>query len=120
MPSPAARGCFREWLLIDELRLSLEVALVRFPGAGSRQGELLAGLAATVGVRHVVETGHRRDVYAFVVFDGVQQRRELRARLEEFTKALEWDDVLFETHEPSIEMWRDLAHRAAETESLLD
>jgi hypothetical protein len=119
-PARAASGSFREWLLVDELRLDLEVALIRFPGGGSRQDELLEGLATTAGVRQVVETARVRDVYAFVVFEGAQRRRELRARLEELAHALEWDDILFETHEPSIEMWRDLAYRAAEAEDLLD
>jgi hypothetical protein len=116
--APSASGSFRDWTLVDELRLGLEIALVRFPGRGSRQDELLRGLSNTSGVRQILETARVRDVYAVLVFDGVHQRRALRARLEELTEDLEWDDVLYETHEPTAAMWRDLARRAAQAEGL--
>jgi hypothetical protein len=108
----------RDWLLVDELRLDLEVAFIRWPGNGARQSELIAGLSSTDGVRHIFETSRARDVYAIVVFDGVEQRRALRARLEELADVLEWEDILFETQEPSISLWRMLAQRAAQTENL--
>src|SRR2546423_544042 len=40
----AERAVFREWLLIAEAKLDLEVALLRFPGDGSHQADLLAAL----------------------------------------------------------------------------
>jgi hypothetical protein len=117
---PEQAASFREWLLVDELRLDLEVALIQFPGRGSRQGDLLDGLRRTAGVRHIIETSRTRDVYAFAVFGGPQGRRELRARLEELATEMTWDDVLWETQEPAVETWRALARDAAEAEGLLD
>jgi hypothetical protein len=114
-----AQGIFREWLLVDESKLDLEAALIRFPGTGSRQNELIDGLGRTTGIRHVVETSRARDVYAIAVFAGPQARRELRAQLEELAAELIWEDVLWETQEPAIETWRNLAHRAAEAEGLV-
>jgi hypothetical protein len=120
--SPAASqpdAAFREWLLIDELKLDLEVALVRIPGDGTKQTDLIGSLSRVAGVRHIVETQRDRDVWAFVVFDGARRRRELRAQLEELAPRLQWDDVLFETQAPMRLLWRDLAVRAAARERLL-
>jgi hypothetical protein len=114
----AERAVFRDWLLIEEAKLDLEVALVRFPGDGSAQAELLAALRRVAGVRHIIETQRQRDLLALVVFQGVQRRRELRARLEEIAPRIEWDDVLFETQEPTRLLWKDLARRAAVEEEL--
>jgi hypothetical protein len=117
--APQPDATFREWLLIDELKLDLEVALVRFPGDGTRQTDLMAALCQVAGVRQIVETQRDRDIWAFVVFDGARRRRDLRARLEELAPRLQWDDVLFETQEPTRLLWRDLAVRTAAREQLL-
>jgi hypothetical protein len=117
-PTPAEQVAFREWLLIDERRLDLELALVTFPGDGRHQGGLIRALAGTAGVRQVIETAHKRDVIAIVVFSGPEQRRELQASLEELAERRIWDDILFETHEPAINTWRALSRRAAEEEDL--
>ena len=113
------QAVFRDWLLVHELRLDLEVALVKFPGIGAHQGNLIRVLGQVAGVRHIIETAHVRDVFAIVVFSGPRERRELQARLEEVGERREWDDVLFETQEPTSRMWEDLARRAAATEDLL-
>jgi plasmid stabilization system protein ParE len=112
------RATFREWLLIDELALGLEVALVRFPGTGSRQHELLEGLERTPGVRHIIDRAHARDVYAVVLFQGARGRRELRARLEELAEAFFWDDVLWESQLPAIASWLSLAKESATRDGL--
>lgn len=113
------QAAFREWLLIHELRLDLEVAVVRFPGNGARQGDLIRALTDLPGVRHIIETAGVRDVLAIVVFSGPRERRDLQACLEEIAPRREWDDVLFETQEPTVRMWEALARRAAEAEDLL-
>jgi hypothetical protein len=112
-------SAFREWLLIDELKLGLEVAIVTFPGDGAQQVELLNALRQTAGVRHIIETQRDRSIMAIVVFADAEHRRHLRAQFEELAERLYWDDVLYETQEPSILMWRDLAHRAATVEGLI-
>ena len=44
---PPSLNAFRDWLLVDELRLQLSVALVTFPGSGRRQTDLIAALERT-------------------------------------------------------------------------
>jgi hypothetical protein len=109
---------FRDWLLIDELQLELELALITFPGTGRSQGELIDALRYMPGVRQIIETEHARDVLAIVIFAGPRQRRELRARLSELSDQLIWDNILQETHEPAAITWRALALQAAADERL--
>lgn len=113
---PHEAATFRDWLLIEELRLDLEVAMVTFPGDGARQTELINALQNVPGVRQLFELQHDRTVCALLLFAGSQHRRDLRSRLEEMAPHLLWDDVIFETHEPALHAWRELARRAAEVE----
>jgi hypothetical protein len=117
--SARSGNIFREWLLIDEQRLDLDVGLVRFTGSGRRQSELLTALRHLPGIRQVIETAYKRDVLAITVTAGAAQRRNLRARLEELATELYWDEVVFETHEPAVDTWRELARQAAADEQLL-
>lgn len=113
------RAGFRDWILIDESAVDVETALIRFPGTGARQTDLISALRTAVGVRQVFETAHKRDVYAMVLFRGRQERRRLRARLEELAEKIVWDDVLWETHESAIATWCDLARGSAIEEGLI-
>jgi hypothetical protein len=113
-------GTVRDSLAVNEIALGLELALVRFPGSGSRQSQLLANLKQAEGVRQIFETAHSRDVHAVVVFKGPRKRLELRARLEEFAHELFWDDVLFETSEPASATWQALTRDEARDEGLLE
>lgn len=117
--TPRLDPVFREWLLIDEPRLGLELALLTFPGDGRRQTDLLEALRQTAGVRQIIETARKRDVVAIVLFAGPRERRDLRARLEEISHQIIWDDVISETHEPAPHTWRALALTAAAEEDLL-
>jgi hypothetical protein len=112
-------GRVRDWILTDDIALDLEIAVVRFPGTGARQGDLLAALRGVNGVRHVLDLSHDRSVIAIVVFPDANHRRAIRAQLEEVSTSLEWDDVLFESQESTINTWRWLARAAAEAEGLL-
>lgn len=122
-PTAAQRGKrkrpFRDWLLVDENQLGFELAVVRFRGGGRRQRELVRALKKLVGVRQIIETEESGDVLAILMFAGLEQRRDLRARLEELSDRFFWENVLSETHEPALGTWRELARRTAEAEGLL-
>ncbi len=110
---------FRDWVLVDENRLGFELAVVRFPGQGGRQKELVKALKKVVGVRQIIETEESGDVLAILIFAGLEQRRDLRARLEELSERFFWENVLSETHEPALVTWQELARTAADAEGLL-
>src|SRR5690242_1849573 len=83
-PSPDRKPAgtkFRDWLLIDELGLGLDLHLVRFPGDGRPQHELLRRLEELPGVRQIIDTGTDRTVYAVVTTNGPVHRRSVRAAL---------------------------------------
>ena len=117
-PSAPTSPALRDWLLVDEAALEVETALLRFPGSGRRQSALIDGLTCLPGVRQVIETAHLRDVFAVVIFLGPTHRRDLRAQVEELAPEVVWDDVLFETHEPTVRSWQELARRTAAREGL--
>lgn len=108
-----------KWLLIDEPRLDLDVALLRFAGDGRRQSGLVETLASLAGLRQVIEIAGTFDVLAIAVFDGRIERRHLQARVQEIT-GLDpaWFDVERETWAPSRATWSGLAVRAAEQDQL--
>jgi hypothetical protein len=110
----------RDWLLIDELRLGIELAILRFPGDGTPQADLIRRLRATPGVRQLLETAHKRDVVAIVLFSGARGRQEVRAQVDEIAERVIWDDVLSETWDPAARTWRALALAAAAEEELLE
>jgi len=117
-PRPPTRPGFREWTLVDELALELDVALVRFPGAGTRQSRLIHALAKLAGVRQIIETARDRDVLAILVCLNARHRRELRAQLEELAEQMVWDEITLESHEPTRGTWRMLAAKMAYEEGL--
>jgi hypothetical protein len=118
-PVTRVDGALRDWLLVDEQRLGLETALIRFPGDGRKQTELLDILKALPGIRQVVETAPRREIVVIAVFRDAQARRDLRAQLEEVAGRILWEEILEETHTPALATWAALARGAAVTEQLV-
>jgi hypothetical protein len=113
------RSVFFDSLLIDALALDVELALARVPGTGASRHDLVVALQDVNGVRQLLETGHRRDIYLVVMFEGPRHRRELRAQLDELVPELVWDDILFESQTSAAAAWEELARRAARDERLL-
>jgi hypothetical protein len=103
---------------VDVIRLGLELSLVRFPGDGQRQAELLSFLKGLPGVVRVIETAHARDLVALLVTSDASSRRALRARIEEFSRRAIWDEVTLDSHDPEPATWRTLVQAAAALEGL--
>jgi hypothetical protein len=118
-PVQAEDAALFDWLLVEEHKLGLDTALIRFPGVGKRQGELLGALSKVRGVRQILELSRERDIIAVVVFDGRDDRMRLRTELEEFAVAMVWEDIESETHRPAITAWKHLAQRAARIEGFV-
>jgi hypothetical protein len=118
--APKKTAALRPWLLVDERALNFERALLHFNGAGRARPELLQVLSATSGIRQVIETGHKRDVFAIALFRGIAEREQLRARLEETCQPFSWDDIVLETHLPAIQTWKDIALESARQEKLVE
>ncbi len=113
------RTAIRGWLLVDEDKLGLEKALVRFPGNGRARPELRRALERLPAVRQVLELEHDRELVAVVVFADAEGRARVQAQLAELTTdARIWDGILRETQLPARQMWSDLARRAAQAEDL--
>lgn len=120
-PRPSGTA-LRDWLAVRTAELQLSLGLVTFPVSGaSAQRELYRALQAVLGVVHLVRAGDGpgRRVVALVVTDGDDDRRRLRAELDEFADDWEWSEVDDETVEPAIATWRNLALAAARSEDLL-
>jgi len=107
----------RNWLLVDEPALGLRRALVRFPGEGARQADLIATLRRFRGVRQIFETRERRDVYA-VVLHRPEEEETMVTALEGFGRCY-WNGISLEEHEPAIESWASFLRRSADREELL-
>jgi hypothetical protein len=121
-PMPPSGTAIRGWLAVRPGELGLGVGLVTFAAAGAQaQRELYRTLQAVIGVAHLLAVGDGPDrrVIALVLTDGEQDRRRLRAQLDEFADSWHWDEVDDETVEPAIETWRYLARSAARREDLL-
>jgi hypothetical protein len=115
------RPAIREWLLVDESKLGLEKALVRFPGNGLARPELRRALERLAAVRQVLELEYDRELVAIVVFADAEARAALQAQLAELTTdARIWDGIIHETHLPARRLWSELARRAAAGEDLLE
>src|SRR5262249_22212672 len=105
--------------LVDEPKLGLDVALLRFMGTDSRQTDVLVGLSTMTGVRQVLELAGTFEVLAIVVFDGADARRSLKARIQEATGAdPAWFDLESESWTPSLHTWAELARRTARGDDL--
>jgi hypothetical protein len=113
---PKKTSALRPWLLVDERALLFERALILFDGKGRARSELVRALSSTPGIRQIIETGRRRDVVAVALFQGLVEREQLRARLEELDEPFFWEDIVFETHEPAIQTWKTIAQSAAAEE----
>jgi hypothetical protein len=117
--SPAtSRRVFVDSLLIDALRLDVELAVALVPGTGASRRELVEALEHVPGVRQVIETAHRRDIHLVLMFEGPRHRKDLRARLNELVPELIWDDVLYESRAGESAAWEELARRTAIDERL--
>jgi hypothetical protein len=113
------RPAIRSWLLVDEARLGLEKALVRFPGGGQSRSGLRRALERLPAVRQVFELEHDRELVAVVIFRNADERATLQAQLAELTTdARIWDGIVHEARLPACRMWSHLAQRAAEAEGL--
>jgi hypothetical protein len=110
---------FETTFQVDEAALGLHRILLHFPGDGASQSDLQDALESTPGIRQILEGGHARDLWAVAVVRNDEDRALLRAALSELTDRFIWDEVLFETHRPAAQTWRELARRAAEDERLL-
>jgi hypothetical protein len=109
-----------EWLIVDEPRLGLERWLVVVEGTGRSPAPLASALGRVTGVRQVIETGARRDLYVVVLCRGTERRHAVRARIEELTdQPIYWDEILSETHDPAAATWAWLAREAAGEEDRL-
>ena len=114
-----ARPALRKWLLIDEPRLDLDVAVLRFEGCGHRQQGLVETLNEMPGLRQILELSGSFEVLAVAIFDGRVARGDLKARVQEAT-GLDpaWFDIERESWAPSTATWAALAQRAADKEGL--
>jgi len=118
---PPSGTAIRDWLAVRARELGLGLGLLTVPAAGA-QRELYRALRSVVGIVHLLAVGDGRDrrVIALVLTDGEDDRRRLRAGLDEFADSWQWDEVDDETVEPAIETWRCLARSAARREGLLE
>ncbi|HWT93609.1 MAG TPA: hypothetical protein VN238_11470 [Solirubrobacteraceae bacterium] len=118
-PTDESPPALRRWLLVEEPKLDLDAALLRFAPSNQRQTGVLAGLRATVGVRQIIELAGTWEVLAVVVFDGARARRTLKAVVQERTgQDPAWFDIEMEDWSPSRETWVALAQASAEQEGL--
>lgn len=117
--SPTTRGPLRRWLLVDETRVDLDLALLRFSGHQTRQPDLVSTLSSLAGIRQVIELAGTFEVLAVAVFDGAQARRDLKALVRE-RSGLDpaWFDVESESWDGSLPTWRALTQRVAQAEGL--
>jgi hypothetical protein len=113
------RPPFQDWLLVDELALGLEKVVIRVPGASRGSGEVRARLLALPQIRQLIEAEVTGDLYAIGVIRNGEERRALRAQLEELSdERPHMEPVAYETHEPARAMWRTLARRAGPEDDL--
>jgi hypothetical protein len=106
----------REWLLAEEDRLDLDVALVR---ADDPTNEVCARLEQVVGVRQVLSTvGERgeRETMAVLIFDGVRDRRRLQREVRAIAPQALWREVESESFLPARNTWIALMQSAAAEE----
>jgi hypothetical protein len=114
------RAPFQKWMLVDEHVLGLEKVVLHVPGQSPGQGELRARLLGLPEIRQVVEAEVSGDLYAVAVVRNGDERRALRAKLDELSAERPvMEPVAFETHEPARRLWRCLAKRAALDDGLV-
>jgi hypothetical protein len=124
-PAQFGEPLFRDWILASEPDLGLGVGMVVISPTDEdedrrgRQRELYRRLRRRAGVRSVALTVTPPTLYAFVLTDGEDDRRAMRAFLEELDCEWEWQEVDMETSEPAIKTWRELTRRAAEADDLV-
>lgn len=118
-PDVSAPPALRKWLILDEPRLDLDVALLRFDGKGERHRALVSALTSIAGIRQVIEVAGSFEVIAIAVFDGAQARLHLKSLVQERT-GLDpaWFDVESESWAGSLPTWRALTRRAAQSDGL--
>jgi hypothetical protein len=114
---PREDQALRSWLLVDEPSLGYKRALARFPGEGARQVDLLASLRRVAGVRQIIETRERRDIYAIVLYIP-EEEESLLAELEGLGRC-HWNGISDEDHAPALRSWETFLKRKARAEGLL-
>lgn len=118
----AARGLrppFEERFFVDEHALGLEKVVIRVPGVRTGQGRLRARVLALSQVRQLIEGETTGDLYAIAVVRNGEERRALRAQLDELSEERpDMEPVAYETHAPARRLWRHLTRMAAPHEGL--
>jgi hypothetical protein len=109
----------RERRLVNEPRIGLEKALVRFPARAGAQTELRRALEEVSAIRQIIELQRDGELVVMVVFAGPAERAALQAQFSELVETRTWDDILDETHVAALGLWRERARRAATEEELL-
>lgn len=117
-------GLFRRWLLVDGRPLGLVSALVtlapRTPEPDDENAqELYRRVASTQGVRAVLLSEARSEVWALTLSDGPADVDRLRGELRGFARILRWEALREESFEPGIATWAHLARGRAAREHLL-
>ena len=82
-------------------------------GAKANQVALPLALGGRLFPRIPRHTPEFRDLYAVLVCRSLQERRELRARIEEFVTQAVWEELLLNDHTPAVRTWAELAVREA-------
>jgi hypothetical protein len=117
--APRARASTTAWTLIDEstLPLTLEKAMVIFPGDGRRRPVLAEALASVGAVRQLVETRSRRDIICVLLYLP-NDRDEFFGVLEALGERFLWEEIIEEDRALEADAWLDLARRLARAELL--
>lgn len=111
----------RGWVAVQPANMKLGAALIIVPVVNARaQATIYRGLQRLNGVVHAwaCGDGERRKVVAVALIDGEDDRRRLRAQLDDVAADWQWDDVDHETVEPALRTWRHLTRIAAQAEGL--
>lgn len=114
------QGATRPWLLINEgaLPMTLDRALVIFPGRGARRPALMRALRQLGRVRQMTTTRSRRDVFCVLVYRADQRDQVFRA-IEELGEPFIWDEILDEDRAAEAELWAVLTREFAQEDALL-
>jgi hypothetical protein len=116
-----ADAAVRGWVAVQPANMKLGAALITIPVVNARaQTIIYRGLQRLNGVIHAwaCGDGERRKVVAVALIDGEDDRRRLRAQLDDVAADWQWDDVDHETVEPALRTWRHLTRIAAQAEGL--
>jgi hypothetical protein len=105
----------KDWFLVDEHALELQLILYRLPNDGMPQPDLLTALDTLKGIRQVIEATSVREVFVVAIVQNMDEARDLRARIEEIApgRSVVMDTIESESWSASPLTWLDLAQKAA-------